>query len=108
MKKSHDVTRRSDRARGRPFEFEYQHRFVSHASRSAQDRFDGGVDRLDDAEPNGMVAVGGDPFDVCEEELAQPVHFGKPLPPQRVDPAIEEIQHPGSRLVRPEAIELFP
>ena len=108
MKKTHDIARGSDGARGRPLEFQHQHGLISHAARSTEDRLDRGVDRLDDTEADRMIAVRRDALDMLEQELPEPIHLGEPLPPQRVDPAIEEVQHARSRLVGPEAIELFP
>src|SRR5215471_6464267 len=108
MKKPANITCRSDGACRRPFELEHEHHLISHPSCPTQDGFDGRVDRLHHAEADGMVAVSCDPLDVLEEELAQSVHLRQPLPPQRVDPAVQEGQYAGSRLVRPEAIELLP
>ena len=94
-------------ARRRPLEFQHQHGLVSHASRPTQHRFDSGVDRLHDAEPHRMVAVGGDPVEMLEEEVAQPFHLGQSLPAQCADPPIEEVEDPGTGLIGPEAIELL-
>ena len=63
---------------------QHQHGLISHAARSTEDGFDGGIDRFDDAEPDVVVAVGGDPVEMLEQELAQPIHLWEPLPPQRV------------------------
>src|SRR5690242_9414776 len=41
MKKADDITRRSDRPCGRPFQLQHQHGLIAHASRAAQDRLDG-------------------------------------------------------------------
>src|SRR5258708_24278645 len=79
MKKSHDVARGSDGARGRPLEFQDQHRLIAHPARSTEHGFDGGVDRLDDAEADLVIAVGGDPVEMREQELAQPLHLGQAL-----------------------------
>src|SRR2546425_10571301 len=95
MKKPRDVTRGSDGARGCPREFQDQHGLISHAARWTEHGFDGGVDRLDDAEADVVIAIGGDPVEMLEQELTQPVHLREPLPPERVAPAIEEVQHPG-------------
>ena len=73
-----------------PLQFQEQHRFVSHPSCPPQDRLDGGVDRLDDAEANGMIAVGRDPLDVLEEEVAEALHLGQALPAERLDPPKQE------------------
>jgi hypothetical protein len=54
-----------------------------------------------------MIAVGGNSLDVLEQELAQSVHFRKALPPQCVNPAVEEIQDARPPLIRPEPIEFF-
>jgi hypothetical protein len=54
-----------------------------------------------------MIAVGGDPFDVAEEEVAQPVHLGQALPAQGLNPAEQEVQDARSGLVHPEPIELL-
>jgi hypothetical protein len=40
-----------------------------------------------------------------EEEVAEALHLGQPLPAQRLDPPFDEGQHADARLVRPEAIE---
>jgi hypothetical protein len=61
MKKSHHITRGSDRSGGRPLELQHQHGLISHPTRPTQDRFDRGVDRLDDAEADRVIAVDGDP-----------------------------------------------
>jgi hypothetical protein len=45
---------------------------------------------------------------VLEQELAQSVHLRKALPPQCINPAVQEIQDARPRLVRPEPIELLP
>jgi hypothetical protein len=66
---------------GGPFQFQQQHLFIPHPSRTAEYRFDGGVDRFDDPKPYGMIAVGGDPLDMVEEEVSQAFHFGQSLPP---------------------------
>ena len=66
MKKSHDVAGGSDGARGRPLEFQHQHGLISHAAGSTEDSFDGGIDRLDHAEPDLVIAVGGDPVEMLE------------------------------------------
>ena len=70
-----------------------QHGLISHPTRPTQDRFDRGVDRLDDAEADRVIAVGGDPLDMVEEELAQPVHLRQALPSHCINPAVEGIQH---------------
>src|SRR5947207_15880781 len=106
MKKSHDVTGRSDRPSRCPFELQDQHRLIAHPTRSTEDGFDRGVDRLDNAEADRMVTVGRDPLDMLEEELSQLLHLGKALPPQCVNPAVQEIQDPRPRFVRPQPVEL--
>src|SRR6516225_1944266 len=107
MKKPRNIARRSERTRSGPFELEHQHRFIAHAARTAKDRFDGGVDRLDDAKAHPMVTVGCDPFDVGEEKITQSLHFRKALPAERSDPSEQEVQHAAAGLVLPEAIELL-
>src|SRR5882672_10048733 len=94
MKKPHDVACGSDGARGCPLEFQDQHGFISHAARSTEHGCDGGVDRLDHPEPDLVIAVGGNPVEMLEQKLAQPLHLGKALPPKRIAPAVEEVQHP--------------
>jgi hypothetical protein len=94
MKKPANITCGSDRACRRPFEFEHQNRLIAHPTCPTQDGFDGRIDRLNDAEADGMVAVGRDPVDVFEQELAQPIHLRQPLPPQRIDPTVEEFNTP--------------
>ena len=44
--------------------------FISHPSRATEHGFDGGVDRFDNSEPYGMIAVGGDALDMTEEEVS--------------------------------------
>ena len=107
MKKPRYIARRSERTRSGPFELQHQHAFIAHAARTAKDRFDGGVDRLDDAKAHPVVTVGCDPFDVGEEKIAQPLHFRKALPAERCDPGEQEVQHAGPGLVLPKAIELL-
>src|ERR1700687_4152466 len=107
LKKSPKIARRSDRACRCPFELQHEHYFVAHPTGSTQHGFDGGVDRLDDPEADRMIAVRRDALDMLEQEFAQTVPLGQPLPPQGVDPAVQEIQHAGPRLVRPEAVELL-
>lgn len=70
----------------------------SRMPRATQHGFDGGVDRLDDAKTDVVIAVGGDPVEMLEQELAQPLHLGETLPPERVAPAVEEVQHTGAGL----------
>src|SRR4030095_867496 len=106
MKKSLSITCRSDRACRRPFEFEQQHRFIAHPARAAKHGFDGRVDRFDDAEPNRMIAVGGDAVDVFEEEVTESLHLGEALPPEGVEPSHQEVEDAGACLVRPQPIEL--
>jgi hypothetical protein len=108
MQKVRNITRRSNGSGRRPFQLEQQHPLVSHPARSTEDGFDRGVDRLDHAEADPMIAVGGNSLDVLEQELAQSVHLRKALPPQCINPAVQEIQDARPRLVRPEPIELLP
>src|SRR4029434_9706644 len=108
MKKAHDIACRSDWACRRPFEFEQEHRLISHATRSAKDRFDSRVDRFDHAEPNRMIAVGGDAVDVCEEEVPQPLYLWEALPSQGFEPSHQEIEDTGAGLIGPQTIELLP
>src|SRR6266536_1368151 len=91
----------------RPLELEHQHLLVAHAACAAEDGLDGGVERLDHAEAHRVVAIGSDPFEVTEEELAQLLHLGKTLPPQRALPALEEEGHATARLVRPQPVKLL-
>ena len=93
---------------GRPFELEDQEGLVSHAARPTKDAFDDRVDRLDDAKADGVVAVRGNAIDVRQQEVPEAFHFGQLLPAQRLEPAEQEIQHPRTGLVGPEAIELLP
>jgi hypothetical protein len=62
---------------GGPIQFQQQHLFIPHPSRAAEYRFDSGVDRFDDREPYGMIAVGGDALDMSEEEVPQAFISGK-------------------------------
>jgi hypothetical protein len=55
---------------GCPLQFQEQHVLIPHAARAAEDGFDRGVDRFDDAKANGMVAVGGDALDMFEQKVA--------------------------------------
>src|SRR3990172_2391247 len=107
MKKSHDVARGSDRPRGGPLELQHQHGFVSHAARATKYGFDSSVNRLDDAEADRVIAVGRDPVEMLEQELAESFHLGQSLPTEGVAPAVEEVQHTGTGLVHPEPVELF-
>jgi hypothetical protein len=84
-----------------------QHRLVAHATNPSEDGLDGRVDRLDDAKPHRVIATGGDAVEMREQKLAEAFHFRQPLPAQRLDPAEEEVQHPGAGLVGPEPIELL-
>jgi len=84
MKKSHDVARGPQWTRRCPFELEQEHPLVTHAPRSPQDRLDGRIDRFDDAKAHAMITVGGDPLDVAEQKVAEPLHFGQPLPAERL------------------------
>ena len=93
---------------GRPFQLQQEHAFIAHAASAPENGFDRRVHRFDDAEANGMVAVGGDPVNVAEEKVAETFHLRQPLPPQRLDPAENEVQHARAGLVGPEPIELFP
>jgi hypothetical protein len=51
---------------GGPLQFQEQHRVIAHASRASEDGFDRGVQRLDDTEADGMLAVGRDAIDVLD------------------------------------------
>ena len=107
MKEPRNIARRSERTGSGPFELQHQHGFIAHAAGTAKDRFDGGVDRLDDAKAQPMVTVGGEPLEVGEEKIAQALHFRKALPAERSDPGEQEVKHAGAGLVLPEAVELL-
>jgi len=79
--KVHRVSSGPNGVGGGPLQFQEQHLLIPHASRAAEDGFDRRVDRFDDAEANGMVALSGDALDVCEQEVAQSLHLGEALPP---------------------------
>ena len=51
------------------------------------------------------VAGRGDALEVGQEEVAEGVHLRQWLPAERCDPAEQEPQDAGPRLVRPEAVE---
>jgi hypothetical protein len=95
MKKSHHITRGSDRSSSRPFKRQHKHGLISHPARPTQDRLDRGVDRLDDAEADRVIAVGGDPLDMVAEELAQPVHLRQALPSRASIPPLRKFNTPG-------------
>ena len=61
---------------GRSLQFQQQPLFIPHPSRPPEDRFDRGIDRFNDPESYGMIAVGRDALDMAKEELAQAFHFG--------------------------------
>src|SRR5262249_714729 len=50
---------------------------------------------------------GGDAVEMFHQQVAQLLHLGEPLPPQRFEPAEEKLGDAIPRLVRPEVIELF-
>src|SRR6266508_4803011 len=60
MQKPGIVTRRADGTSGGPLQLEHQERLIAHSPRPAEDALDCRVDGLDDAEADGMVAVGGE------------------------------------------------
>src|SRR5512133_37739 len=91
----------------RPLELEHEHLLVAHAAGAAEDGFDGGVERLNHAEADGVVAVGGDAIEVAQEKLAELVHLGEALPPESAPPALQEPGETLARLVRPELVELL-
>lgn len=72
---------------------------MAHATCPAKDRFDGRVQRLDDAEPHGMIAVGGDAVEVIHQRVAELLHLRQPLPTQGLQPAPEKACHPVAGLV---------
>src|SRR5688572_7556954 len=90
-----------------PLQFQEQEGLVAHATRAANDRFDGRVHRLDDTEPHRVVTISRDAVDMLQQEVAKAFHFRQSLPPQRLEPAEQEVQDPGASLVGPEPIELL-
>ena len=107
VQKAHQVSSGPNRVGGGPLEFQQQHVVIPHPTRASEHGFDRRVNRLDDAEADGMVAVGGDALDMTEKEVAQALHLRKALPSQRANPAEQKVEHPGPRLVGPEPIELL-
>jgi hypothetical protein len=65
------------------------------------------IHRFDHPEAHGMLTVGGDPVEVCQQELAEPLHLGQPLSPQGFHPTEEEIEDARASPVGPEPIELL-
>ena len=55
----------------RPFRFQI-HPFIAHAASAPENGFDRRIDRFDDSEADGVVAIGGDPLDLAEEKVAEP------------------------------------
>ena len=45
---------------------------------------------------------------MTEEELPEAIQLRRPLPTERVDPAVQEVQHAGASPVGPQPIELLP
>jgi hypothetical protein len=68
----------------RPPEFQQEQFFIPHAAGATENSFDGGVDRFDYTEPNGMEAVSGDALEMTGGKLPEALHLGQPLPPQGV------------------------
>ena len=93
---------------GGPLQFQEKHPVIAHATRAAKDRFDRGVQRLDDAEADRMIAVGSNALQVIREGGAELLHLRQSLPAQGVQPAEEKACHAPARGVRPEPIELLP
>jgi len=47
-----------------------------------------------DAEAHRMIAEGGNAGDVFQRKVAQPLHLGQAYPPERLEPARDEIEEP--------------
>lgn len=77
-----------------PFEFQEEHGFVTHPTRATNNRFDGRVQRFDDAEADRVKAVGGDPVEVLHEEGTKPVHLREPLPRRAFSQPIRKLPTP--------------
>lgn len=92
---------------GGPLQFQQQRLLITHATGATQHGFDGRIDRFDDAEPHGMIAVGRDALDVLQEKVAELFHLRQTLPAQGLEPSHQEIENARSRLVGPEPIELL-
>ena len=41
-----------------------------------------------------MIAEGGNAGDVFQRKVAQPLHLGQAYPPERLEPARDEIEEP--------------
>jgi hypothetical protein len=54
-----------------------------------------------------VIAARGDAVEMLEEKLAQSIHLRQALPSKGITPAIQEGEHTGARLVRPEPIPSF-
>jgi hypothetical protein len=65
---------------GRSLQLEDQECLIAHAAVPSNDAFDGRINRLDAAETDPVVAVGGDAVDVSQQEVSEALHFWQPLP----------------------------
>ena len=50
------ILRRANGTGRGPLQFQKEHRLIAHATRASEDGLDGRVQRLDDAEADGMIA----------------------------------------------------
>jgi hypothetical protein len=65
---------------GYPLQFQQQHLFILHTARASEDGLDGGVDGFHHTKADMVIAVGRDPLDMLEEEVAQALHLRQSLP----------------------------
>jgi hypothetical protein len=56
---------------------------------------------------NGLIAVGRDPVEVGDEEVAEVLHLGQRLPAKRVDSPEHEAEDAQARRVGPEPVALL-
>jgi hypothetical protein len=80
---------------------------MAHPAGAPEDGLDRRVQRLDDAEANGMIAVRGDAIKVVDQGVTKFFHFGQPLPAQRLQPPEEKACQTVMGPIGPEAIELL-
>lgn len=66
---------------------------MTHAASASKDGFDRRVQRLNDAEANGVIAVRGNTVEVIHQRVAEFLHLRQTLPPQRLQPPEEESGH---------------
>src|SRR6185503_7495785 len=80
----------ADGTGSRPFQFEKEKCLVAHPASAPDHSFDCCIDRLDNAEAYGVIAVRSDTVEVPNQKVAELLHLGQPLPPQCLQPAKEK------------------